>query len=117
MNEVARSALARFREIGELLASPEVLSSVGRLRELGKERAELEELATAAEEYERLEKALAEAREILAGSDPDLRELAEAEAAEIAPRLEELAERLRVLSIPKDPDDSRNAIVEVRAGM
>jgi len=116
MNEVARSALARFREIGELLAKPEVVSNVSRLRELGKERAELEELAQAAEEHEKLSQSLAEANEILAGSDPDLRELAEAEIADLEPRLEELDERLRVLSVPKDPDDSRNAIVEVRAG-
>ena len=116
MNEVARSGLARFREIGELLASPEVLGNVEKLRELGKERSNLEELATAAAEYERLEESLKEAREILAGSDDDLKELAEAEVTEIEPKLEELGERLKILSIPRDPDDSRNAIVEVRAG-
>ena len=82
MNELARSSLARFREIAEQLASPEVLSNRDKLRELGKERAELEELATVAEEYERVEKALAEAREILQGSDQDLRELAEADDPE-----------------------------------
>ena len=116
MNEVARSTLRRFREIGELLATPEVLSNMDRLRDLGKERAELEGLATMAEEYERTEVQLEEAREILHGSDADLKELAEDEVADLEPKLSSLAERLRVLSIPKDPDDSRNAIVEVRAG-
>jgi peptide chain release factor 1 len=116
VNDLARKALARYRELGELLASPDVLSNRTKLRELGKERADLEELANAAEEYERLEKALAEAREILEGPDGDLKTLAAGEAEEIEPKLAALETRLRVLSIPRDPDDSRNAIVEVRAG-
>ena len=116
MNDVARSALVRFQELGELLSKPEVTSNPNRLRELGKERAELEELALAAEEHEKLSASLAEAEEILSGPDPDLKELAEAEISDLEPRLEALEERLRILSVPKDPDDSRNAIVEVRAG-
>jgi len=116
VNEVARKSLARFREIGDLLARPEVVSNRQMLRELGRERASLEELAAAAEEYERLEKALADAREMLDGPDADLGQLAAAEVEELEPRLEALDERLKVLSVPRDPDDSRNAIVEVRAG-
>jgi peptide chain release factor 1 len=116
MNERARRALARFREIEELLSKPEVASNVAKLRDLGRERAELEELAHAAAEHERVERALADARDVVGGDDEELRELAEAEIEELSPRLEELSQRLRVLSIPRDPDDSRNAIVEVRAG-
>jgi peptide chain release factor 1 len=116
VNPRAQAALARFREIEELLAKPEVTSNLERLRQLGKERAELEELAHAAAEHERLQKALDEARDVAKGDDAELRELAEAELEELGPQLKELEARLHVLSVPKDPDDSRNAIVEVRAG-
>jgi peptide chain release factor 1 len=116
MNERAKKALARFRELDAELSKPEVSSNVGKLRELGRERAMLVDLAEAAARYERMQSALDEAREILRGTDADLRELAEAEVEDLEPRLEELGEELRILSIPKDPDDSRNAIVEVRAG-
>ena len=116
MNERAREALRRFREVEELLARPEVASNLEKLRDLGRERASLEDLATAAAEYERMERASAEAREILNGGDADLRELAETELADLEPAMETAAERLRLLSIPKDPDDSRNAIIEIRAG-
>ena len=116
MNERARSALARFRELNELLSRPDVVSDVRKLRELGRERATLEELAGAAEECERVERQIAEAREILRGGDEDMADLARMELAELEPRLEELTEHVRRLSIPKDPDDSRNAIIEIRAG-
>jgi peptide chain release factor 1 len=116
VNERARIALARFRELDALLSTPEVASNVAKLRELGRERASLEELAEAAAEFERMENSVKEAREIVAGGDTDLKELAEAELEDLEPRLEELEEKLRILSLPRDPDDSRNAIVEVRAG-
>jgi peptide chain release factor 1 len=116
MNQRAQQALARFRDIETMMADPQVTGNVDKLRELAKERSLIEDLANAAAECEQLETALAEAREILKGGDADLKELAEAEVEEIEPRLEELEESLKVLSIPKDPDDSRNAIVEVRAG-
>ncbi|MDP6460392.1 MAG: peptide chain release factor 1 [Gemmatimonadota bacterium] len=116
MNERARQGLARFRELEEMLADPSVTSNIDRLREIGKERADLEELAQAAAEWERMDAALTEAREVAHSGDEDLTELAAAEIEELEPKLTELAARLKILSVPKDPDDSRNAIVEVRAG-
>jgi peptide chain release factor 1 len=116
VNERARIALARFRELEHLLSQPEVARDVAKLRELGRERASIEKLAVAAAEYETVEKAIAEAKEILAGDDADLKELAEAELSDLEEREPEMREALRILSIPRDPDDSRNAIVEVRAG-
>ncbi|HMB71049.1 MAG TPA: peptide chain release factor 1 [bacterium] len=116
MNERARQALRRFREIEEQLSRPEVASNVEKLRTLGKERSDIEDLATAAGEHEKLEQALKEAREIAAGDDAELAELAQSELEELEPKLEALEDRLRILSIPQDPDDSRNAIVEIRAG-
>jgi peptide chain release factor 1 len=105
-----------IRELDRMLAEPETIASVAKIREIGKERAEIEELATAADEMERLESMLEGAREVLAGSDTDLREMAEEEIAGLTKRIEAHGERLRILSIPRDPDDSRNAIIEIRAG-
>ncbi len=116
MNERAKVALARYRELNEELGRPEVASDVRKLKELGRERASLEPLAEAAAEYERMARSVAEAKEILAGGDADLADLARLELEDLEPRLTEMTERLRVLSIPRDPDDSRNAIVEIRAG-
>ncbi len=116
MNERARAALARYRELNEELGRPDVASDVRKLKELGRERATLADLAEAAAEYERMERSVAEAKEILGGGDEDLADLARLELADLEPKLEAMTERLRVLSIPKDPDDSRNAIVEIRAG-
>jgi peptide chain release factor 1 len=116
MIERARRALARFRELDEELARPENASNVKRLKELGRERAEIEDLARVAAQYEKLETSLKEAKEIAEGEDRELAELAETEAEELESKLSELEERLRVLAIPKDPDDSRDALVEVRAG-
>ncbi len=112
----ARQALDRFRELDTMLADPAVASNVAKLREIGKERRDLEELATAAAELERLEKSMAGAKELAAGTDGELRELAEAEVAELTGAIEAQENLVRTLSIPRDPDDSRNAIVEVRAG-
>ena len=116
MNERARISLARYRELTDQLGRPEVVSDLKKLKELGRERATLGELAEAAIEYERTARAIAEAREMISGGDEDLADLARVELAELEPKLEVMTERLRVLSIPRDPDDSRNAIIEVRAG-
>ncbi len=116
MNERARRALDRFRELDAMMADPAVASNIAKIREVGKERAEIEELAAAAAELERLEGALAGAREVAESGDAEMRELAEAEIEELSAVIGAQGERVRLLSIPRDPDDSRNAIVEVRAG-
>ncbi len=99
-----------------MLADPAIGTNVAKLREIGKERSGLEDLATAAAELERLEKSMLGAKELAAGADGELRELAEAEVAELTGAIEAQEDLVRTLSIPKDPDDSRDAIVEVRAG-
>jgi peptide chain release factor 1 len=109
-------ALERYRALTEQLGRPEVVADPKKLRDLGRERSALEDLAAAAEELERVTRQIAEAREILGGGDAEMADLARMELAELEPKLDRLEERVRVLSIPKDPDDSRNAIVEIRAG-
>ncbi|RKY63583.1 MAG: peptide chain release factor 1, partial [Candidatus Latescibacterota bacterium] len=107
----------RFNELTELLASPEVASDHRRLRELAKERAELEPAVRLIEEYRSVLRGIEEAEEILReGEDGDLEELAKEELKELRERKDRLEERLKSFLIPKDPDDSKDVILEIRAG-
>ncbi|MEZ0396355.1 MAG: peptide chain release factor 1 [Anaerolineales bacterium] len=105
----------RFDEIEQSLL--EVGSDYQRAAELNKERTELEPIVTRARQYRRSLARLEEARTLLAAdSDPELRALAEAEIADLEPRLTELEAELKQMLVPKDPRDEKNVFVEIRAG-
>ncbi|HHS97822.1 MAG TPA: peptide chain release factor 1 [Chloroflexi bacterium] len=106
----------RYEELTRLLADPAVASDPARLTELARERSSLEELVALYREHKDLERELKETRPLLEENDPELRELAEAEVARLEERLSELAQRLRLLLLPKDPRDERDVIMEIRAG-
>ena len=106
----------RYEELTRLLADPAVTSDPARLTELARERSSLEELVALYREHKDLERELKETRPLLEENDPELRELAEAEVARLEERLSELAQRLRLLLLPKDPRDERDVIMEIRAG-
>jgi len=117
MFESLEHAEARYEEIGRQLADPDVVADHRRYQELAKEYSELTERVTCFREYRSVQTGLKEARELLEISDdPELRELAEMEAEELVEREVGLEERLGVLLAPKDPNDDRNIIVEIRAG-
>ncbi len=98
-------------------ADPEVAVDPVRSREIAQKLAELAPVVAAARELGQVRAELEGAREILeAGDDPEMREMAEAEIAELEPRLAELEQRIRVLLLPEDPNDRRNVILEIRAG-
>ncbi len=105
---------ARYEELSEQLSRPEVYSHADRLREVSQERASLEEIVQVYATWREQEERLAQAREM--AEDPELRELAAEEIAELEPQQEALRQRLRVLLLPKDPADERNVIIEIRAG-
>ncbi len=105
---------ARYREIEDLLCRPAVTSDSQRLTKLTRERAELEELVEAFRRYCIVEQQIAENKDAL--KDPELRELAEAELEELGDERAHLEKRLHMLLLPKDPNDSRNTILEIRAG-
>jgi len=113
-----REAIERYEELGRMMADPEVLSDVERLRDLAREHSDLEPLARAARTHLKLLDDLAQAREVAAASprDPELAELAASEAEELEARLEGEEESLRRLLVPADPLDDRPAVVEIRAG-
>ncbi|MFW2387165.1 MAG: peptide chain release factor 1 [Polyangiales bacterium] len=108
------SLSARYREIEELLCQPNVVSDAKRYTRLTKERAELQDVVEAYSRYEQVVEDLSGHREAL--SDPDLKEL----AAEEIPGLEEeraqLEASINLLLLPKDPNDNRNTILEIRSG-
>ena len=107
----------RYRQLTDQLGDPAVLGDRERLRKAAQERSDLEPLVEAHTEHARVRSELEQAREVAAtAEDAELRELAEAEVAELETRDEMLGERLRKLLLPKDPLADRAAVVEIRAG-
>lgn len=109
--------LKRFEEINEELTKPEVLNDQQKLIQLTKERSDLEEIVKTYKDYKEVKKNIEGNKELIYSKvDPELVELAKEELDELEPLLEKLEEKLKLLLIPKDPDDSKNCIVEIRAG-
>jgi len=111
-----KAALARAADIERELADPRTTGDPAKLKSLGREHVRLERIRRLAAEVERLTGELAQARELLDDSDPQLAELARADVERIEPRLETLEEDLQRALVPRDPLDDRDTIVEIRAG-
>ncbi len=107
----------RYEEIEMRLGDPSIANDMKVYRELMREQRQLRPIDEAFHEYDRLLREIEDARELMeASDDPGLRDLAFAEYAELRQRREAMEEEIRYLLIPQDPDDSKNCIVEVRAG-
>jgi peptide chain release factor 1 len=104
----------RFQEVEQLLCDPAVLGDARELTRLNKERSELEPVVGAFGRLKEIESAIAESRAALA--DPELEELARAELSEQEGERIRLEQALRLLLLPRDPNDDRNTIIEIRAG-
>ena len=107
---------ARFDDLGVALTNPEVVNNNQRFSQLSKEYRSLERIVNAYHQYKKLLDDLEFYREALNGDDEELRELAKAEAPSIEERKAELESEIRQLLIPKEPQDEKNAILEIRAG-
>ena len=107
---------ARFEELGVALTNPEVVSDNKRFSQMSKEYRSLEKIVEAQRQYNRLIEDIEFNREALMGDDAELRDLAKAEASGLDERKTELEKEIRNLLIPKDPQDGKNAIIEIRAG-
>jgi peptide chain release factor 1 len=108
----------RYRQLTSSLSDPAIASNPARIRELSKERAELEPVVRKHEELKRVRRDRDEARHLLADprTEPELRRLAEGEVEELDRREKAVAGELRTMLLPKDPNDERNVILEIRAG-
>jgi peptide chain release factor 1 len=106
----------RFEEISDELANPDVVTNQEKYRKLTKEHKDLTPIVEKSKEYLQLVKRISEDVEILNSSDEELKELVSEEIEDLRAREERLQEELKVMLIPKDPNDNKNAIVEIRAG-
>ncbi len=106
----------RHEEVGVLLSSPEVISNQNKFRELSKEYADLELTVNTFKSYQAAELALAQAKEMLAEDDAELKAMAQEEIDDSKAKIEKLELELQVLLLPKDLDDDKNIFLEIRAG-
>ena len=107
----------KFEEISTLITDPGVISDQKRFVKLNKEYHDLERILSAKNEYELALAHLAEAKELLdSESDAEMREMAKSEIDEIEPKIPQMEENIKLLLIPVDPEDNKNAIVEIRGG-
>ena len=106
--------IARYNEISELLSSPDIASNISRMTELSKEQSGLTELVEKANLYIETAESIEENKELL--GDEELGDLAKEELLELEPMLPALESEIKVLMIPKDKDDDKNIILELRAG-
>ena len=104
----------RYDEISTLLSAPDISNDIKKMTELSKEQSSLEETVNTAKEYFKVCEAIEENKELL--EDKELGELAKEELKELEPKKVELEEKIKVLLLPKDPNDSRNIYLEMRAG-
>jgi peptide chain release factor 1 len=108
----------RLRELDATLSDPGIAGDQNRFRSLARERAEVEQVASLYERHEQRERDLADAQELLAQADidPEMAQMAAEEANAAQLELEQLQQALQTSLLPKDPDDERNAFLEIRAG-
>jgi peptide chain release factor 1 len=107
----------RWEDVGEMITDPDVISDVKRYVKLNKEYKDLTPLIETYKEYRNLVSNIDSAKKVLeTEKDEDFRAMAKSELDELTPKKDELEERIRILMIPKDPEDNKNAIVEIRAG-
>mgnify|MGYP002545353442 CR=1 FL=1 len=104
----------RYDELTKLISDPEVIANQSEWQKLMKEHASIEEVVLKYREYKKVQKDMEEAKEMM--QDSEMKQLAEAEYYESKDMLPKIEEELKILLIPKDPDDDKNIICEIRAG-
>ena len=115
--EKVLSLQGKFQSLQDQLASPEVMSDMKKYVQLNKDYKELEPIIRAGLEYKKVVDEIASAKDILMNEkDEDLREMAREEIGELEPKLPEMEQQIKLLLIPSDPDDAKNAMVEIRGG-
>lgn len=107
----------RFEEVSQLIVQPDAMADMKKYTQLNKEYRDLEKIVKKYEEYQSVNDNINSAREVLkTEKDTDFRDMAKAEIEELEPKAGQLEEELKMMLIPKDPNDDKNAILEIRAG-
>ena len=104
----------RYEELNKLISDPEMIAKQSEWQKLMKEHSDIQEVVEKYREYKKVNQALEEAKEML--SDKDLKELAEIQMEEAKEKLPKIEEEIKMLLIPKDPNDDKNVICEIRGG-
>jgi peptide chain release factor 1 len=116
MIEQLEAIKARFEQVGVALTNPEIINKQSEFQKLSKEYRQLEKIITPFEEYKKVSTDYDFAKQSLSSSDEDMRELAKMELPELEEKKSSLEKELTKLLIPKDPQDDKNAVLEIRAG-
>jgi peptide chain release factor 1 len=106
----------RFHYLEEKLSDPELLADMDKFRKVNKEYKDLQDLVLVYKKYKELLGNISIAKEMLGDRDADLKEMAEAELEDLLPQKEKMEEEIKIMLIPKDPEDSKDVIFEIRAG-
>jgi len=116
MLEKLAGIAARYNELEQLMADPAIIADYEKVAEYNQERSNLQPLVDAYHEYKDVLDGISEAEEIISSGDAEMRELAEEELAALVQRQAELERSIRVMLLPTDPRDTKNVIMEIRAG-
>jgi len=116
IEERVKQLIERYNEVSKKLSDPEVVSNPGEYKKVAKEHKHLAPIAEKGAEYLKTLEQLREDREILKEGDPELRAIVKEEIEELEEKEKQLQQELKVMLLPKDPNDDKNAVVEIRAG-
>jgi peptide chain release factor 1 len=111
-----QSIIERFDEINQLLVDPEIITNQSKVTALARERSQLEEAVLRGREYISIVEQIEDDKEMLAGNDPDLKNIAQEELPGLEAQLVKLGDALKTILLPRDPNEDKNIIVEIRAG-
>lgn len=112
--EKLKPFIEKYNEINQKLSSPEITQDIKQMTKLSREAKHLEEIVNKAKEYENTLNTIKEAKSML--DDPEMAELAKEELKEAESKLPQLEEEIKILLLPKDPNDDKNIFLEIRAG-
>jgi len=110
------SVVVRYDELTNQMADPEVLGDLARLQQIAREQRELEYVVVPFQRYQAIMRQIADAQELMNADDVDLRAMAQEELAVLEPQREQLESDMKVLLLPRDPNDERSVIMELRQG-
>ncbi len=116
IKEKLQNLVERYDEVGALLGDAEVIADQNKFRDLGREYAELEPVVKCFQQYTSVQENIEEAKALMDDGDEDMREMAQEELQQSEAQIEPLELELQKLLLPKDPNDSKNVFLEIRAG-
>jgi len=106
----------RFDGLTQQMADPAIISDADQYRKITKAQSDISDIVAKYRQWKKVEDSLSQARQMLADKNPELRELAEMEVTELEPQKLAIEEELKILLLPKDPNDEKNVVLEIRAG-